>query len=322
MSELHDADARARERALRVDRSFIVQAPAGAGKTELLIRRFLALLATVAEPESILAITFTRKAAAEMRERIVRALRSVHEPDPARPLHARTLELARAALATDAVRGWNLLEQPGRLRVQTIDALNLGLARRLPVLSGLGAGLGIEEDARELYRRAAERVLEQLPQGLPLASDAVATLLGHVDNRVERFVELVIEMLTRREAWLPVLPAGMVEPAEELELRNGLEATRGRLVQGHLAALCRALPVDWLRDAAALAREAAGNLATAGQESAIRAWHGETGVPDDSLASVALAGAGSRSCCSPRMARRAAASTRASGSRRERRARH
>jgi ATP-dependent exoDNAse (exonuclease V) beta subunit len=102
MVDLRAADAHARERALAVTQGFIVQAPAGAGKTELLTRRYLALLATVDEPESILAITFTRKAAAEMRERIVGALRAVHAPDPAKPLHARTLELARAALEADA----------------------------------------------------------------------------------------------------------------------------------------------------------------------------------------------------------------------------
>jgi len=287
MSDLRAADASARERALDVRGSFIVQAPAGAGKTELLTRRYLALLATVEQPESILAITFTRKAAAEMRDRIVGALRSVHAPDPARPLHERTLALARAALAADEVRGWGLLAQPGRLRIHTIDALNLGLARRLPLLSGLGAGLGVEEDARDLYAEAAQNLLGHLPQGLPFASDAVATLLAHVDNRVERFVDLVIEMLTRREAWLSVLPPDVSEPEAEVRLKDQLEAARARLVRGHLESLQRSFPEAWLRDASAVAHAAAGNLVAGGRDSPICAWSGTTQVPDASFESIA-----------------------------------
>ena len=287
MSDLRAADARARERALDVRQSFIVQAPAGAGKTELLTRRFLALLANVAEPESILAITFTRKAAAEMRDRILGALRAVHDPDPARPLQERTLQLARAALAADATRGWNLLAQPGRLRIQTIDALNLSLARRLPVLSGLGSGLGIEEDARELYRIAAERLLEQLPNGEPRDRAAVATLLAHVDNRVGRFVELVIEMLMRREAWLPVLPDDVRDGAEQLRLRDSLEAARRRLVSSHLESLERAIPQPLLREASEVATVAAQNLAAAGEDSPICAWNDRERSLDGSPASAA-----------------------------------
>ena len=92
-------DAEARERALDVSRSFLVQAPAGSGKTELLIQRFLALLAHVDRPERVVAMTFTRKAAGEMRERIVTALAQAKAGlPPAKPHERLTFDLAAKAL--------------------------------------------------------------------------------------------------------------------------------------------------------------------------------------------------------------------------------
>ena len=278
MTDLHERDAAARERALDVGCSFVVQAPAGSGKTELLTRRLLALLATVEAPESVLAITFTRKAAAEMRERVVRALRAAAGLPVDTPPHSRTRELAEAALAADRRHGWDLLGNPARLRVLTIDALNFGLARRLPLLSGLGAGLAVEDDSGELHRRAAEQLLEHLP-GEDRHAGAVATLLAHLDNRVPKFIELVVEMLARRDAWGPNLPAAGEDAATSAALRARLEAARAALLEERLRELAGSFPPALLADAASVAAEAGAALRATGSASPIVDCAGLAGPP-------------------------------------------
>src|SRR6188474_763109 len=126
MIEHDSADAMARERALDAGQSFIVQAPAGSGKTTVLTQRYLRLLTTVEEPEQVLAITFTRKAAGEMRERVQKALEG--DIKVRSDADAKTLELAQVVRAHAAARGWGLEDSAARLRIQTIDSFNAYLA--------------------------------------------------------------------------------------------------------------------------------------------------------------------------------------------------
>src|SRR5438105_705882 len=117
------ADHCEREQALDPRQSFIVQAPAGSGKTELLTQRFLKLLSCVNAPEEILALTFTKKAAAEMRSRIRDALKKAqYHPLPEAPHEQQTWRLAQSALKQDQKQNWGLLANPNRLRIKTIDA--------------------------------------------------------------------------------------------------------------------------------------------------------------------------------------------------------
>src|SRR5579863_7554699 len=91
-SVARELDSRARREALDVRRSMLLQAPAGSGKTTVLTARFLALLAVVDAPEEILAITFTRKAAAEMHHRILGALQAASDGQAVTGIDAELLQ--------------------------------------------------------------------------------------------------------------------------------------------------------------------------------------------------------------------------------------
>ena len=256
-------DAESRLRALQPS-SFIVEAPAGAGKTELLTQRVLMLLARVEEPEEIVAISFTNKAAAEMRHRIVEALQRAAGGKMPSEAHKRiTFDLATAALAAAEGRGWQLLAHPGRLRVTTIDAFCAGLARQMPVLSRFGAQPRTVEDARRHYDDAARRALAWLEEEGEQA-DAVARALAHVDNDAVKLAGLLADMLARRDQWLR--HALQTRPARyaETALRE--------LVTRHLARATQALPVRAQQVLMPVARFAAGNLPTDHAIAPLRHW--------------------------------------------------
>ena len=290
------ADREARSRALDPTTSFIVQAPAGSGKTGLLTQRFLVLLAGVDAPEEIVAVTFTRKAASEMRQRILQALAGAESDQSPEPDHEKRIrELARRALARDREKGWQLLDNPARLRIRTIDSLCTALARQMPILSRFGAVPAIAEDAAPLYLEAAGNTIAEL-ESKDERAGAIAHLVRHLDNRLDKLQGLIATMLARRDQWL----RHVADPDRPELKREYLEAAWVRLVTDSLPDPAALVPKSWGPELIELARFAADNLR--GVDSPITACADLHGLPGlqvtdrrqwEGLATLLLTGDGS-----------------------------
>ena len=206
MLDLLALDSQNRRTALNLQ-SFIIEAPAGAGKTELLTQRYLRLLAVVDEPEEIVALTFSNKATAEMRNRILLSLENAkqHTIETA-PHKLVTRKLAIAALNRGQERNWNLMTQPSRLEIMTIDALCSSLARKMPLLSRFGGQPMVSDSPEAHYDVAARLTLAEVLQE-SLSSDTVTTALRYMDNDATKLSKLIANMLAKRDQWLPLVGA-------------------------------------------------------------------------------------------------------------------
>ncbi len=260
------SDQPERERALDATRSALVQAPAGSGKTDLLARRFLRLLGEVDDPKQIVAITFTIDAAAEMRHRILENLEKAAEREGSQPAENPdefSMEaLAGRALRHSRERGWNLIDLPAQLRIQTIDAFCRELALQQPLLSELGGGLDIAPDTKELYRRAARRTLERIDAAEPELRASIEALLLWRDNGWQEMENLFISMLGQRDRWMRDFALKIKSEREWNELREWLErpfASAARAKLERLSAMLDAAS-DARTEALALARFACGQL--------------------------------------------------------------
>ena len=210
----HLPDAGQRQAATDPARSFIVQAPAGSGKTELLTQRYLRLLARVDNPRQVLAITFTRKATQEMAARVRTRLQAAARGTAPAEAHQRLgWELAAAVVERDRALGWQLLDNPEQLQIQTID----GLCARLAMLGASEAGAmppaRVLDDARLLYAEAAQRTLEyaaRLDEPDAASRRALEGLLPRLHGNALRLCELLADALGRRDQWLGnVLDSGV-----------------------------------------------------------------------------------------------------------------
>jgi ATP-dependent exoDNAse (exonuclease V) beta subunit len=267
-----------RLQALDVGRSFIVRAPAGSGKTRLLIQRYLALLATVDEPEEVIAITFTRKAAAEMRARVLTAFAGVSEgTGEAVADDAPTRTLAAQVLARDAERNWQLLANSARLRIQTIDSLNTSLTRQMPMMSRFGAQPESVDDASVLYRRAARQLIAQINDDNAVADD-IATLLTHLDNNLDVVEALIADMLRGRDHWLRNLP--------KMHQREALEAALSRVRKHAVAEVAALYPAIERTETLELVRFSGQNLLKESVDSALSRCANLDSFPSGALQSL------------------------------------
>lgn len=234
-----------RQQAISPAESFLVQAPAGSGKTELLTQRILALLAVVQEPEEIMALTFTRKAAAEMRARVLESLH-MPRPDDEQSHRMSTWRLSKKVLQRSNEREWQLLENPNRLRLMTLDSLTSMLAHQLPLLSGLGDMPRPSEHAQAMYQQAAENTLNHASRQY---YKAVETLLLHQDHNTTAVITLIANMLQNREQWLKYI----AEYARNTQgLRDLLEHNLSYYLTHQLQQCDAAMPIAYKADLPAL----------------------------------------------------------------------
>ncbi|WP_019448244.1 exodeoxyribonuclease V subunit beta [Cupriavidus sp. BIS7] len=300
-------------------RSVVVEACAGSGKTWLLVARLVRLLLSGAAPHEILAITFTRKAAEEMRERLLEVLSQLASgSDDAvlAQLEMRGLspDAARAALPRARMLHAQVLASPGRMAIDTFHGWFGTLLRGAPLSSGIVPGASLREDALRMKREAWApfwRALAQ-PQYADLR-ESYETLVDAIGDFQAR--GLLDRMFHARNEWFAFKEAG--DPAAKLAEDLGDDATTDILTD----ALC---DDDWIEDCAQLAvLLGRGGKSEQGHASklveglrAIRAWRDAGAAPGEPAAEAfqRLRAAFFTDAGKPRSLRRTAALTKVCGS--------
>ena len=217
-------DAGAREFATNPRNNVVLEASAGTGKTSVLVWRYINLLKAGVEPGNILAMTFTRKAAAEMRERIIRELKEA----------AARSEIDKAL--------WNeVRDRLGEISISTIDAFCLSLLREFPLEADLDPGFEMadETEVPRLVEESLDRSL-RISASLAKQEPDIAVVLAHLGmSRTRAGLALLLER--RLVAWdaldrflangPPDLTAEVVCRRAATSLQDALRAVPGGLAR-------------------------------------------------------------------------------------------
>jgi ATP-dependent helicase/nuclease subunit A len=298
--------------------SVVVEACAGSGKTWLLVARLVRLLLAGADPGQILAITFTRKAAEEMRERLLEVLAQLANDDDASVVAAlmqrgMSAEAAQAALPRARALHARVLASPGRMAIDTFHGWFGTLLRGAPLASGIVPGAALREDALRMKREA------WAPFWRALALPQHAELRAAYERLVDAIGEfaargLLDAMFHARSEWLAFREAA--DPAEALAADLGEDAT--------VDVLARALADEaWLEGLQSLATRLGGGgkaeqnhaARIADGLAAVRAWR-DAGAQSGKPAERAFAALWAAFCTAagePRSMRRTSGLAKAAG---------
>jgi len=221
---ISDPDASARDFAIDPCNNVVLEASAGTGKTSVLVWRYVNLLKAGVDPSNILAITFTRKAAAEMRERIIRELKD-----------------SAARSEFDRARWNDVRDRLGEIAISTIDAFCLSLLREFPLEADLDPGFEMadETEVPRLVEESLDRSL-RIFAGLAKTEPDIALVLAQLG--VSRTREGLASLLERRlVAWDALdrflargpsdLTADIVCRRAATALQDALRAVPGGLAQ-------------------------------------------------------------------------------------------
>lgn len=177
------SDIQLREKALHLS-SFIVEAPAGSGKTSLLTDRYLKLLTIVDAPEEIVAITFTKKAASEMKSKILERIKKDDSP------------FAQTILKRSQEKGWGIEQDLSRLKVMTIDKFCHNVVSQIPILSKMGDKPNITDTPEKFYEEAIKQTLQSKD-----SIEDIKVVFTNYDNEYEKINRRLITMMSIRDQW-------------------------------------------------------------------------------------------------------------------------
>ena len=252
MKSQMDEDQRARLRAIEPDKSFIVKAPAGSGKTGLLVKRYLRLLSLAESPEEVVAITFTRKASTEMRNQIQDALESaLTKKKPENKHEEDRIKFATDVLKQDKKKKWHLFDSPDRLRIQTIDGLSTFLTQRMPILAKFGAQPDVTEDAKYLYKLATTDTFNLFNEDKEFLH-SINEIILHFGNNIPRIKNSVTKMLQTRDLWL--------RPVSTKYSQEKMKQDLVQLIESDLEMVATIFPSECKQELVKLLRYAAKNI--------------------------------------------------------------